>query len=199
LLSTLTAAAAAASGKSVKRNEKLGSQQQRQPSLSCSTRERRMTFSSAVIFLHGLGDSGAGWHSLEQQMRPHLPYTKFIFPNSPEAPVTVNNGMEMPSWFDVINIPVNESEPDDPAQLESSIKFVQSLIDTVCSEHSITADKVVLGGFSQGGAMALISGVTYSEPLAGIVSLSGWSLQKTKQMELWQRSLSLSLFHSPLV
>lgn len=128
-----------------------------------------------IIWLHGLGDSGAGWHHLRNELG--LRSVQYTFPDAPIQPVTCNGGMPMPSWMDLVKIPVEVQDPEDGPGLTASTATVHKIIDGVV-EKGTPSDKIVLGGFSQGGGMALLAGYSYSKPLAGIVSFSGWAAQR---------------------
>ncbi|GMH89409.1 hypothetical protein TrVE_jg8076 [Triparma verrucosa] len=145
-----------------------------------------LAYTNAVIFIHGLGDSGRGWSFLERMM-PDFPNRKVVyaFPDAPSQPVSCNNGMVMPSWFDIKAIPVNDNEPDDPAGIDESIASIHGLIDKVIADNNLKPENVVLGGFSQGGAMSLMAGSTYHAQLGGVVCLSGWLLRKSSNVAAW--------------
>uniref|UniRef100_A0A1A9UX64 palmitoyl-protein hydrolase n=1 Tax=Glossina austeni TaxID=7395 RepID=A0A1A9UX64_GLOAU len=124
---------------------------------------------STLIFLHGLGDSGHGWSSALERIQP--PNMKIVCPNAPSQPVTLNGGFRMPSWFDLKRLDMSGTE--DEKSLKVAAKTIHALISKE-SEKGIPTTRIVLGGFSQGGALALYSGLTYAKPLAGIVALSSW-------------------------
>ena len=79
----------------------------------------------------------------------------------------------MTSWMDLETIPIGNDLPDDVAGLSASSKMIHDIIDKEVADGT-PSDSIVLGGFSQGGAMALLAGYSYSKPLAGVASLSGW-------------------------
>lgn len=86
-------------------------------------------------------------------------------------PVTLNGGFPMPSWFDLYSL--ESGGPVDEQGIEKAKKFVHELISSE-EKAGISSDKIILGGFSQGGALALYSGLSYSKPLGGILALSCW-------------------------
>ncbi|CAM9973354.1 unnamed protein product [Heterosigma akashiwo] len=135
------------------------------------------SYTGAVLFFHGLGDSGDGWRFLRRQYSD-LDHVKFSFPTAPEQPVTCNMGYPSTSWFDIDRIPVTPSEPENPAGLVDSIAQVHGLIDKL-EEEGIPAERVVLAGFSQGAVLSLQAGLTYPKKLAGIAALSGWLARKS--------------------
>ncbi|KAJ3942607.1 hypothetical protein N0V92_013762 [Colletotrichum tropicale] len=135
---------------------------------------------ATVIFAHGLGDTGNGWASAVEnwRRRQRLDEVKFVLPHAPQIPITCNFGMRMPGWFDikkldgtVESLRENEDAPGILASNEYFHSLVQAEVDA-----GIPADRIVLGGFSQGGAMAIFSGLTGTHKVAGIVGLSCWLL-----------------------
>lgn len=131
----------------------------------------RAAHKSTVIFLHGLGDSGDGWEPVADTLAPKFPNTKWILPHAPATPVTINGGMRMPSWFDILSLDDFDQE-DEPGILNASRTVNQLITDEV--DAGISANKIVLGGFSQGCALALMTGLTTERKLGGLVALSGW-------------------------
>jgi len=126
----------------------------------------------SVIWMHGLGADG---HDFEPIV-PHLglpPGTavRFIFPHALMRPITVNGGMVMRAWYDIIEI--STSKGQDEAGILHSAGKITALIDHEI-ERGIPASRIILAGFSQGGAMALHVGLRYQERLAGIMVLSGY-------------------------
>ncbi|XP_065570093.1 acyl-protein thioesterase 1-like isoform X1 [Artemia franciscana] len=122
-----------------------------------------------LIFLHGLGDTGHGWASTLAEIRPA--YVKLICPTAPVMPVTLNAGFRMPSWFDLRSLSL--TEPEDEAGIKSAAKNVHLLIEEE-EKAGIPSNRIVLGGFSQGGALALYSAFEYKKQLGGVVALSCW-------------------------
>lgn len=131
----------------------------------------------ALIFLHGLGDTPAGWSSLEQTlpaMRPKLQDIAYVFPPAPTIPISINGGMSMPGWFDLYDWPIAVGCQDDPAGLERSVQMVQSAVKKL-NDQGIPSSKIVVGGFSQGGAVSLLAAYQEKErPFAGCAALSAW-------------------------
>lgn len=99
------------------------------------------------------------------------PFVKVICPTAKTIPVTLNAGFRMPSWFDLKTL--DESGPEDEEGIKVAALEVQNLIDNEI-KAGIPADRIVLGGFSQGGALALYSALTFPHKLAGVVALSCW-------------------------
>ena len=108
---------------------------------------------------------------------------KFVFPNAPSIPITLNMGMRMPGWYDIKSLDKINERDEDEVGIKRSQEYFHSLIDAEV-EAGIPADRVVLGGFSQGGAMSILSGVTYKNKLGGIVGLSCYLLLQGKIKEM---------------
>ncbi|XP_045484078.1 acyl-protein thioesterase 1 [Pieris rapae] len=124
---------------------------------------------ASLIFLHGLGDTGHGWASTIAAIRgPHI---KVICPTASTMPVTLNAGFRMPSWFDLRTL--DATAPEDEEGIVNATTLIHRLISDEV-KAGIPAGRILLGGFSQGGALALHAALTYSEPLAGVMSLSCW-------------------------
>jgi phospholipase/carboxylesterase len=123
----------------------------------------------AIICLHGLGASGDDLAVVTPLLQiDHLPI-RFIFPNAPIKPVTINGGYQMPAWYDIHGLGVNATE-DEPGILAAE-QQIKDLI-TEQNVQGISSKHIFLLGFSQGGALALFTGLRYHEPLAGIMGLS---------------------------
>merc|ERR1712173_178898 len=99
-----------------------------------------------------------------------------ILPCAPEQPVTCNGGMVMTSWMDLLDIPITPVTDDNGKDLPESLMLIHKLIDDLVAE-GISANRIVLGGFSQGGALALAATLKYPKCLAGACVLSGWCLK----------------------
>jgi len=140
---------------------------------------------STIIVAHGLGDSGAGWHFLAEEFRRKslFPETKFIFPNAPQIPITLNMGMKMPGWYDIASLSDLSNRSEDEAGILRSQKVFHALIDEEI-KAGIPSERIVLGGFSQGGAMSLMAGLTNPTKLGGIFGLSCYLLLQGKLREL---------------
>ncbi|KAG6828659.1 hypothetical protein H0H92_007128 [Tricholoma furcatifolium] len=149
---------------------------------------------ATVIFVHGLGDTGHGWKPVADMFRtdPELAHVKWILPHSPTRSVTANMGMEMPSWFDIYSFGFNTDE-DEKGMLESAGLIKQLITAEVAS--GVEAGRIVLGGFSQGGTMSLLTGLTGERKLAGIAVLSGWLPMRNKFKSLVsQHATSIPIF-----
>lgn len=125
---------------------------------------------ACVIWLHGLGADGHDFANIVPQL--HLPQelaVRFIFPHAPLRPVTLNQGYTMRAWFDIFELEINA--PIDEKGVHDMQQHINDLIAKEIAD-GIPAEKIVLAGFSQGGAMALYAGLLYPKRLAGILGLS---------------------------
>ncbi|KAF7562725.1 hypothetical protein G7046_g1386 [Stylonectria norvegica] len=143
---------------------------------------------ATVIFVHGLGDTGHGWASAVEnwRRRQRLDEVKFILPHAPQIPITCNMGMRMPGWFDikVLDGTVEALRANEDAEgIKLSQQYFHNLIRDEINA-GIPADRIVLGGFSQGGAMSIFAGLTCPSKLAGIVGLSSWLLLSNRFKDL---------------
>ena len=124
----------------------------------------------SVIWLHGLGADGHDFEPIVSELRLHgLLDLRFIFPHAPIRPVTINGGMSMRAWFDVLTL--DRGGPTDESGIRSSS---QLLVDIIEREHDrgVPYDKIVLAGFSQGGTIAAFTAIQFGYPLAGLMALS---------------------------
>eukprot|EP00511_Aplanochytrium_stocchinoi_P006492 CAMPEP_0204829160 /NCGR_PEP_ID=MMETSP1346-20131115/7211_1 /ASSEMBLY_ACC=CAM_ASM_000771 /TAXON_ID=215587 /ORGANISM="Aplanochytrium stocchinoi, Strain GSBS06" /LENGTH=186 /DNA_ID=CAMNT_0051958721 /DNA_START=228 /DNA_END=788 /DNA_ORIENTATION=+ len=108
-------------------------------------------------------------------MKPKMKHIKWILPHAPEHPVTCNAGYESTSWMDLLEIPIKVNSPDNGLQQEESIQKIHELIEKEISS-GISSERIVLGGFSQGAALALASSLKFDKKLGGCVVFSGWAL-----------------------
>lgn len=125
----------------------------------------------AVIWLHGLGADGNDFAPIIPELGLGAsPAIRFVFPHAPYMPVTWNNGHVMRSWYDIHSLDEGRRHADE-AGIRQSREAVRRLIERE-NERGVPTSRIVLAGFSQGGAMAYIAGLTHPEPLAGIIALS---------------------------
>jgi phospholipase/carboxylesterase len=124
----------------------------------------------AVLWLHGLGADGNDFVPIVPELlRPDWPALRFVFPHAPVRPVTINGGMPMRAWYDIRDMDL--SNRADAEGVEQSVAQVEALIAREAG-RGIPASRVLLAGFSQGGAITLAAGVRRREPLAGLIALS---------------------------
>ncbi len=125
---------------------------------------------SAVIWLHGLGADGHDFTEIVPQLKlPIDSAVRFIFPHAPIQPVTLNGGMPMRAWFDIYGL--SRQSKIDVAGIKAADQSIAQLI-TQEQESGITSDQIILAGFSQGGALALYTGLHFPQRLGGILALS---------------------------
>ncbi|MCW9717529.1 alpha/beta hydrolase [Avibacterium sp. 21-599] len=125
---------------------------------------------SCIIFLHGLTTSGQHFRSLAEYLQQKLPHTTFILPHAPIRPVTWAGG-NTSGWYDLRGD--NFLHNEDKDGLQEAAAYVHRLIAEV-QQQGIASQNIVLGGFSQGGAVSLLAGLTTAQPLGGLFSLSGY-------------------------
>ncbi|WP_459616873.1 alpha/beta hydrolase [Bordetella sp. 2513F-2] len=140
--------------------------------LDCVEIETAPNPTHAVIWLHGLGADANDFAPIVPELRPVLgPAVRFVFPNAPVQPVTINGGMAMRSWYDILVMDLVRRE--DGAGIRRSEQAVRALIARE-NARGIPTSRIVLAGFSQGCAMTLHTGLRLEEPLAGMLGLSGY-------------------------
>lgn len=127
---------------------------------------------ASLIILHGLGASGHDFEPLveELDLRPVGP-VRFVLPHAPTRPVTINGGMVMPAWYDLMGFGAARIED------ETGLRASQALVDALIAREvarGVPSERIVLAGFSQGCAMTLMTGLRYPQRLAGLVGLSGY-------------------------
>ncbi len=126
----------------------------------------------SVIWLHGLGADGNDFAPIVPELGlSSSPAVRFVFPHAPVQPVTINGGMAMRSWYDIVNADLGRRE--DERGIRLSERAVHALIQREI-DRGIPADHIVLAGFSQGCAMTLHTGLRFHGRLAGLVGLSGY-------------------------
>ncbi len=127
---------------------------------------------AVVIWLHGLGADGHDFEAIVPELDlTDAPPIRFIFPHAPVRPVTINHGMVMRAWYDILEMDIDRKI--DHEGLEESAALIQRLIADQIS-LGIPADRVILAGFSQGGAMTYHVGLSHDPPLAGLMVLSAY-------------------------
>ncbi|HEY5805464.1 MAG TPA: alpha/beta hydrolase [Lysobacter sp.] len=128
-----------------------------------------------VLWLHGLGADGHDFAPIVPELvRRDWPALRFVFPHAPVRPVTINNGMRMRAWYDIVSFDFDAlaaGKRADEAGVAESVAQVEALIAREVA-RGIPPERIVLIGFSQGGAIALAAGLGREQPLAGLVGLS---------------------------
>ncbi len=127
---------------------------------------------ASLLILHGLGADGRDFVPVAQQLdlSPVGP-VRYVFPSAPQIPVTINGGYVMPAWYDILGADLAQRQD------EAGMRRTQAAIEQLIArevERGIPAERIVLAGFSQGCAMALMTGLRHRQRLAGILGLSGY-------------------------
>lgn len=137
----------------------------------------KSTAKSAVIFLHGLGDSGEGWSWFPQLIKLtgiiNSDSINYVFPNAPTIPITVNGGYRMPGWYDLYDFSDPNSQQDTKGFI-NSCNVLKELIKEQHEVNNIPHDNIIIGGFSQGASLALATLTMLDVKIAGVVALSGF-------------------------
>jgi phospholipase/carboxylesterase len=142
------------------------------PLLDCVERQTGPSPAWTVLWLHGLGDSGDGFAPIVPELvRPGWPALRFVFPHAPVRPVTINGGVRMRAWYDIADLDL--AHRADETGVAESIEQVEALIARE-AQRGIAPDRLILAGFSQGGAITLAVGLRRTVPLAGLIALSSY-------------------------
>jgi len=140
--------------------------------------------SALVVICHGLGDSAEGFADVAENLAAQMPHVKFILPTAPTQPVTMNMGMPMPSWYDITGL--DERSNENCNGIQQSQTVIQTILQTEHDRTSLPYHRMVLAGFSQGGALSLFTGMqlpSRDQKLAGIAIMSGY-LPASKQFAI---------------
>ena len=148
---------------------------------------------AAVIWLHGLGADGNDFVPIVEQLQlPSHLAIRFIFPHAPVRPITINQGYQMPGWYDISSLSMVEKED------AAGIKESSAILNELCQEQEtkgIASSRIIVAGFSQGGAIALHCGCRYPRPLGGIMALSTYlALPETLEQEISEHITEVPIF-----
>lgn len=148
---------------------------------------------AAIIWLHGLGADGNDFVPIIDELGlPEGHGLRFVFPNAPVRPVTVNGGMAMRAWYDIVGVDIAARE--DAAGISDAGDEIRTLIAREV-ERGIAAERIVVAGFSQGGALALHTGLRHDTRLAGVMALSSYlPLRDTLAAEASSANRGLPIF-----
>jgi len=124
---------------------------------------------ASILWLHGLGADGHDFEPIVPELKLAKP-VRFVFPHAPVRPVTINQGMRMRAWYDILEF---GGGPEDDAGIRASQRLAEELIAKE-KKKGLPAEKIVMAGFSQGGAIALQTALRYPERLAGVLALSAY-------------------------
>lgn len=149
---------------------------------------------AAVIWLHGLGADGNDFVPVVKELQlPPRASVRFLFPHAPSIPVTINGGYTMPAWYDIREISMERSV--DVEQLRRSAEMVHAFVEDQINA-GIDSRRIVLAGFSQGGAVVLEAALSCPHPLAGVMSLSSYfPTADSVQIHPENRDLPVRIFH----
>ena len=155
------------------------------------------------VGLHGLGANGHDFEPIVPELNlSAAKKIRFIFPHAPSQPVTINGGIVMPAWYDIISPQLEQRE--DASGIRRSQQHIEALVQRE-NARGIATEKIILAGFSQGGAIALHTGLRYPQRLAGILALSSYlPLVQTVRQEASEINQALPIFmahgsHDPIV
>ena len=129
--------------------------------------------SATIVLMHGLGDSADGWRDTAESWHRAMPYAKFIVPTSKNRPVTLNGGMPMPAWYDIVGLDDRASESCEG--IDESMAEIHECLEEE-AKSGIPYSRMLLSGFSQGGAMSLFTGLQMpvEKKMAGVLIMSGY-------------------------
>ena len=147
----------------------------------------------AVIWLHGLGADAHDFEPIVPELvGRQWPALRFVFPNAPVRPITVNGGMRMRGWYDIGGVDIAHKQ--DEVGVRGSVAAIEQLIARE-NDRGIPSERIILAGFSQGGAITLAAGLRRREPLLGLVALSTYlPLHETFPAEAAPESAGVPIF-----
>lgn len=165
--------------------------------LPCVETVAREPVNASIIWLHGLGADGNDFVPLVPHLaQPEGINVRFVFPHANQIPVTINNGMRMPAWYDILEMSLDRKV--DTEQLGVSAKAVIDLVEREI-ERGIPAERIVLAGFSQGGAVAYEAALSYQKKLAGVLCLSTYlATGETIRLSTEQKSTPFLIHHGSM-
>lgn len=149
---------------------------------------------ATVIWLHGLGASGYDLEPIVPELAlPVRAAVRFVFPHAPSIPITINGGYIMPGWYDIREMDVNRKI--DEEQLLASAHAVHALVDREI-ESGIDSRRIIIAGFSQGGAVGYQAALTYPRPLAGLLAMSSYfATAESMEPDPANRALAIAIYH----
>ncbi|CAB0150799.1 Carboxylesterase 2 [Pseudidiomarina piscicola] len=162
--------------------------------LECLEIEPSESANRSVIWLHGLGADGNDFAPIVPHLKaPAGAHIRFVFPHAPAIPVTINGGVQMPAWYDILSMSIERQV--DTEQLRASAQAVVALIEREV-ERGVKPEHIVIAGFSQGGAVAYEAALGYSKPLAGLLALSTYLAgHESIQLEAANQNLPILIQH----
>ncbi|QUM86490.1 MULTISPECIES: alpha/beta hydrolase [unclassified Moritella] len=158
--------------------------------LPCVEIEPNLSANASVIWLHGLGANGHDFAPVVPMIAlPVEHQVRYVFPHAPDIKVTINNGYKMPAWYDILEMTLERKI--DMSGLMISVEQVQHLIQREI-DRGIDSARIIVAGFSQGGAVAYQSALTFPQPLAGLMVMSSY-FATYKTIELHKNNLTLPI------
>ncbi|MDN3653380.1 dienelactone hydrolase family protein [Thalassotalea ponticola] len=138
--------------------------------LDCVVIEPQNKANASVIWLHGLGANGHDFEPVVPMMSfADDTQVRFVFPHAPQQPVTINGAMVMPAWYDILDMSVERKV--DVTQLRQSADAIEALIEAEL-DKGVDSSRIILAGFSQGGAVAYETALRFDKPLGGLIAMS---------------------------
>lgn len=149
---------------------------------------------ASIIWLHGLGADGHDFEPIVAQLGlPDKAAIRFIFPHAPSMPVTINNGAVMPAWYDILEMNIDRKV--DEAQLKISVAAIVDFINNEIA-RGIESDRIIIAGFSQGGAVAFEAALSFPKKLAGLLALSTYFATKDSiEFNAANQDLPIAIHH----
>lgn len=149
---------------------------------------------ASVIWLHGLGADGNDFKPIVAELGlPENAAIRFIFPHAPSIPVTINNGMVMPAWYDILDMSIDRRV--DEKQLRQSSQAVINFIQNEIS-RGIASERIVIAGFSQGGAVAFETALSFPDKLAGLLAMSTYfATRDSVQLNPANQNMPIEIHH----
>ena len=158
------------------------------------TIEPKQPADSCIIWLHGLGADGHDFAPVVPELNlPASLATRFIFPHAPEIPVTINGGMVMPAWYDIIEMQLERKIDIEQLNLSADeiVKIINQQIDL-----GIPSERIIVAGFSQGGAVAYQVALSFPETLGGLLALSTYfATEKTIRKHPANQDIPILIMH----
>ncbi len=161
--------------------------------------EPKQHANASVIWLHGLGASGDDFAAivpalgLDKKSAAADLHIRFVFPHAPAIPISINGGMQMPAWYDILSIDVERK-----INLQQFFNSVQQVKDLIQREldRGVPSERILIAGFSQGGAVAYEAALSFEKPLAGLMALSTYVANKEKLvLNSCNQQLPVMIFH----
>ncbi|KAI8974394.1 Phospholipase/carboxylesterase/thioesterase [Pilobolus umbonatus] len=143
---------------------------------------------ATVIWIHGLGDSGVGWVFFAEELQKDMPYVRWVFPNAPVRELSAEGRGSIPAWFNIYGFDrVSNVKSDIKGMMESVDMINQIIQDEV--DRGIPVNRIILGGFSQGCVIALLTAVHTPHQIGGAVACNGW-LEDAKNLSKNDRQMN---------